>query len=132
MAACTATSLGLREVGGVAMDAEEDVTGCVADGSVRVGGGIVEEFGNGFCCGFGSFGLRCSKGAECHGHSWIDGTGVVEERANNLLYSGFGFGGECSCVVRWLRQLEFYSILFFNGSMWGVFGFDGGWMGEAS
>ena len=61
MAACTATSLGLREVGGVAMDAEDHITGCVADGSVRVGGGIVEELGNGFCCGFGSFGLRCSK-----------------------------------------------------------------------
>eukprot|EP00522_Entomoneis_paludosa_P018347 CAMPEP_0172452096 /NCGR_PEP_ID=MMETSP1065-20121228/9860_1 /TAXON_ID=265537 /ORGANISM="Amphiprora paludosa, Strain CCMP125" /LENGTH=41 /DNA_ID= /DNA_START= /DNA_END= /DNA_ORIENTATION= len=41
MAVGATTSLGLGEVGGIAVDAEDHVTGLVADDGIRVGAGVV-------------------------------------------------------------------------------------------
>ena len=47
---------------------------------------VVQELGEGKCSGLCTLGLFCCKGAEGDEHGAVDGTSVVQEGSNNLLY----------------------------------------------
>ena len=60
------------------MDVEKHVASCVADGCVRMGGGVVnepEEFVVGVVRGFGMLG---GDGSNCDQHPWIDSDGIIQ------------------------------------------------------
>jgi len=85
MASGATAGLGSREVRRVAMQVEYHVAGNIADGGIGVGVGIVEEPDSGIIGAFGGIGLVGGNGSEGDQHGWIDGDGIVEEHANNLL-----------------------------------------------
>ena len=67
------------------MDVEDHVTSCVADGWVQMGGGVVqdpEDFVVGVVRGFGLLG---SDGSKCDQHRLIDGDGITQNSADDLL-----------------------------------------------
>ena len=67
------------------MGVEDHATGVEADGSIWVGGGIIQEFGACCCRMFGAAGLGRGDVVQCHQHGVVDGSSIVEEDADNLL-----------------------------------------------
>ena len=74
-----------------------------ADGGVRMGCTVIEEVCGCACGGFGAFGLGCCEGAEGDEHGAIDGSGVIQEGANDFLDAlalvSFQWGGIIGCGV---------------------------------
>jgi hypothetical protein len=67
------------------VDGEDHGAGGISDGGIRVGARIIEELGDiGQCFGCG-FGLRSSERAQGDRHGAFYRTGLVQERANDLL-----------------------------------------------
>lgn len=99
VAANTAASARFREVGCVAVDVEDHAAGVVSDGGILVRGGIVQEFGEGFGCVFGAFGLGGGEGAEGDKHGGVNSSGIVGESADDLLDSGDSGGVESGGVI---------------------------------
>ena len=85
VAANTAASFGGGQVGGITVDVEGHVTGCVAEVCIGMCCGVVEESSEGNGSGIGAAGLGCSKGAEGDEHGGVDCTCVEEEGADDLL-----------------------------------------------
>jgi hypothetical protein len=89
-----AAGVGAGEMGGIGVDAEEHVRGANDKGGIGEGGGVAEKaihFGNG---GGGGFRLEGGEGGDSREHAVVYGTGVVQERPNNLL-EGLSFSGGC-------------------------------------
>ena len=67
------------------MDVEKHVASCVADGCVRMGGGVVnepEEFVVGVVRGFGMLG---GDGSNCDQHRRIDSDGIIQKGSDDLM-----------------------------------------------
>ena len=87
MATGAAAGLGFREIGGVGVNFEAHATCMVPNFGIGVGRGVVEQVGDGFGGGFG--GASGGNGAEGDKHGGVNGSGVVEEDADNFLDSLF-------------------------------------------
>ena len=73
-----APCLWFQKIGGVAVDVENYVTGQIADGRARMGGGVVEEPEDliiGLICGLGLLGGDRAGGSK---HVRFDGNGIVQ------------------------------------------------------
>ena len=67
------------------MDMEDHAAGVVAEGGIGMSGRVVEELGDRNGGGFGAVVLLGGERAESDEHGAVDGAGVVEEGANNVL-----------------------------------------------
>ena len=85
VAAGAAVGLRFREVGGVAVDVEDRVASCVADGCVRMGGGVVQELEDFVVGVVRGFGLLSSDGSKYDQHFRIDGDDIIQKGANDLM-----------------------------------------------
>ena len=81
-----ATGSRFGEVGGVAVNVEDHVTGGITDCDVRLCGGVIKQpqgFGVGLFC---SFCLLCRNGAEVGEHDGVDRNRILQESSDDLLY----------------------------------------------
>ena len=78
MSARAAAGFWLGEVGDVTVDMQGNVSGGVADGRVRVRGGIIEQPQGFVICFVGALGLGCSDGTKGDDHGDVDGDSIVE------------------------------------------------------
>ena len=60
------------------MDVQDYVAGRVANGRVRVRGGIIEQPQGFVICFVGALGLGCSDGTKGDNHGDVDGDSIVE------------------------------------------------------
>ena len=101
MATNAATGFGGGEIGSIAVDMENHVTGVKPDNSARESGNVVEEVNKGVHGLFSAIGLSSGKVAQGHKKEAIHRKGIVEEGANNGLdvidVTGSEFGGH----IRW-------------------------------
>ena len=67
------------------MDVEDHVAIFVADGCVRMGGCVVQEPEDFVVVVVRGFGLLGEKGSKCDQHRWINGNGIIQKDANDLL-----------------------------------------------
>lgn len=74
-----------RKVRCVTVDVQGHVTGVVSNDGIRVCTAIVEEMGDSIHGGLGAVGLSGREGAEGDEEGVVDGSGVEEEGADDLL-----------------------------------------------
>ena len=67
------------------MDIQNHVAGVETKGGVRMGGGVVQELGNGNGGGFGAIVLLGCEGVKGDEHGAVDCPCVVEKGADHLL-----------------------------------------------
>ena len=87
-----AASLGLREVGGVAVYLEDHVAGTILDAGIVMGCGVIKELVDDFLGGFSGFALLGTESAKCSKHGAVDCSGIIQEYTNDLLYAGDALG----------------------------------------
>ncbi len=68
------------------MDGKYHFTRVVLQAGIQMHGNIVKELVAGIGNCFGAIGLVCSDGTEC-GKGGVDSSGILEERANDVLYA---------------------------------------------
>ena len=122
MATGAAAGLSFIQVTGVAVDFENHIASGVLEDGVGQGGEVIQELVDGEIGSFGGFALLGRKRAECDEGSAIYCSSVIQECADNLLDSFFGwFIKEWGAVVR-LSELDFCTILWcivsVRGELW--------------
>ena len=85
MAVGAVARLRFQEVGGFAVDVEDHVASCVADGCVWVGGGVVQDPEDFVICVVCGFGLLGGNGSKCNQHCQIGGDGIIQKCSDDLL-----------------------------------------------
>ena len=122
VAACSGACVFLGEVGGVAVDMKNHVAGVETKGGIRMGGGVVQELGDGDGGGFGAVVLLGGKGAKGDEHGAVDGPGVVEEGADDFLEAFELSGVEWRGIVGGCGVLNGGSVGWWCPGVWGVLG----------
>jgi hypothetical protein len=102
---------GFGQIGSVDVNVKDHVTGVDSDGCVRVSGGVVEELMGGASGLFGGVGLGGGDGAEGSAHGGVDGTGVIQEDAHDLLDAIRSVLGERGKVVDGGREFRGGAVL---------------------
>ncbi len=118
----TSTTTGFRggKIGCIAVDVKYHVASRVADDRVGVSGGVVEEVNDGSGGGGGGFGLRAGDCVERDQHGGVDGAGIVEKSADNLLDAVDVSGGKKSRDTGFVGILDFRLVDWASPSMWCV------------
>ena len=83
VASCSAASLGVDQVSGIAVDVKDHVTGPVQNFCIGIACGIVEEVDSGVVCASDIVTRRYS--VDGMDHCVIHGAGIVEEFSGDLL-----------------------------------------------
>ena len=84
IATCSAARFGFGEVRSVTpVDLEAHVARMEANGGLGFGGAVVQKVGDGLGFGLGIF--SGGQGTKSYQHGGIDGTCIVEERADDFL-----------------------------------------------
>ena len=73
---------------------------------------VVQDLGEGKCCRFCTFCFFCCSGAEGDEHGAVGGTSVVQEGANNLLYSCDSVAVERVTGVVHGGKLDWFTVLY--------------------
>ena len=110
MSARAAAGFWLREVQGVTVDMQDHVADGVANGRVRVCGGIIEQPQGFVICFFGALGLSFSDGTKGNEHGDVDSNCIVEEIPEDLLNKADGVWKNRGGVVEIVRILDFGTI----------------------
>ena len=92
------------------MDVQCHVTGGVANGCVRVSGGIVDQPQGFVVCFVGALRLGCSNGTEGDKHGDVNIDHIVEESPDNMLDKANGLCRKRRGVVDIFRVLDFGAI----------------------
>ena len=92
------------------MDMQDHVSGEVANGRVRVSGGMVDQPQVFVVCFVGALGLGCSSGTKGDEQGDVDGNHIVEESPYNLLEKVDGLWRKRGGVVDIFRVLDFGTI----------------------
>jgi hypothetical protein len=87
-AASAGARFGFGQEGGITVNAEDHGARAETNNSIRMSHGIVKELGCGSVGELGRLGLDSCKGSQGNEHGGIDGTGIVQENANDLLDAG--------------------------------------------
>ncbi len=98
LATGAAASVGCTKVGSIGMYVEDHVRSLVANFSIRMCGHVIKELVDRITCLFSGCTLLGGNGRERHEDCRIDGAGIVEEAADNLLdalFAGFVKFGTC-------------------------------------
>jgi hypothetical protein len=77
--------LRLRQVGRVAVHVEDHIAGRISDSGLGMSGSVVEELIGGPRGHLGGFRLGGGDGSEGDKHRGVDGTGVIQKKADDLL-----------------------------------------------
>ena len=78
MAAGAALGFGIGEIQGVTMDIQDDVSGRIADGRIRIGRGVVEEPNDVVVGLLGGLRLLRGNEDECNENGGINGNSIIQ------------------------------------------------------
>ena len=92
------------------MDVQDHVAVGVANGRVRVRGGIIEQPQGFFKSFFGALGLVCSYGTEGDEHGDVNGDRIIEESTDNMLNKADSIWWKCGGVFDIVHVLDFGAI----------------------
>ncbi len=126
-----AASVGCAKVGSIRMYVEDHVRSSVGNFSIRMRGHVINELVDTITCLFSGFTLLGGNGQERYEDCRIDGAGIVEEAANNLLdalFAGFVEFGTC---VAWKCFLIVLAIFDWIRAVGAMLGFVWMWMSVA-